>query len=421
MNIKRLIFVNFMILTLSSFLLFYAFKDRSEAKLNMIEVNDILQTIGQNWDTLGDKPLPDLNYDLEYVVLDNENNIVAATKSGLNTDINSAIINRDTIIDIEVNNTVLGKLIIYNDTNNIWQRYKSNLLTFTVAIMVFEAILCLLYGLYINKVIFHPFKKLRRFAKNVAEGKLDFPLEMDKGNKFGVFTESFDLMREELKKARESERNANRSKKELVAQLSHDIKTPVASIKAVTEIMSVKSQNEYEKKQLEVINTKADQINDLITNMFNATLEELQELKVTVTEQSSQIIEDLINEADYKKLVTITCANHCIVNIDTLRLSQVIDNIISNSYKYANTPIDVSITIERQYLVITFKDYGKGVTDDEVHLIFNKFYRGHNSIDKSGSGLGLYISKYLIEKMSGEIMCKNLSDGFAVIIKLLIL
>ena len=71
-----------------------------------------------------------------------------------------------------------------------------------------------------------PFRKLRRFARDVAAGNLDIPLEMDSYGSFGAFTESFGLMREELKKARENERAADQSKKELVASLSHDINTP---------------------------------------------------------------------------------------------------------------------------------------------------------------------------------------------------
>jgi signal transduction histidine kinase len=106
--------------------------------------------------------------------------------------------------------------------------------------------------------------------------------------------------------------------------------------------------------------------------------------------------------------------------MDELRLAQVIDNIISNSYKYAGTSINVSSRIAGQYLEIAFQDYGPGVSEDESPLLFNKFYRAENSKGKSGSGLGLYISKYLINKMSGEIDCDNTGDGFIMILKLLI-
>ena len=77
---------------------------------------------------------------------------------------------------------------------------------------------------------------MKDFAERIADGNLDIPLKMDRQNLFGAFTESFDIMRTELKKSRIAEANANESKKELVAKLSHDIKTPIASIKAASEV-----------------------------------------------------------------------------------------------------------------------------------------------------------------------------------------
>jgi signal transduction histidine kinase len=144
------------------------------------------------------------------------------------------------------------------------------------------------FYLYYERRILSPFRKLQRFAKDVAMGNLDIPLEMDKHGSFGAFSESFDLMREELKNARDSERAANRSKKELVASLSHDIKTPVASIKAATELMLVSANTDKEKQQLDKIREKAEQINGLITDMFHATLEELQALTVTASASTMQ-------------------------------------------------------------------------------------------------------------------------------------
>ena len=84
-----------------------------------------------------------------------------------------------------------------------------------------------------------PFNKLSSFASSVSKGNLDVPLNMDRHNYFGAFTESFDRMREELKQSSEREAAANRSKQELVAEISHDIKTPVATIKATCEVKKI--------------------------------------------------------------------------------------------------------------------------------------------------------------------------------------
>ncbi|MDF2567707.1 MAG: hypothetical protein K0R90_1163 [Oscillospiraceae bacterium] len=420
MNIKRVTILAIIILLVGISVIFYIFRYTYKVSIDTVAVNDIAQSLAEQWGNLDKSNLPCPQYGLDYVVIDNSGSLVGATKSGLNEDINAAISNRDTIVDIKLNDKVTGKLIIYNNTNELWEKYKNNLLVFSAATTIFIILFCVVYAAYLDKLIFRPFRKLRAFARHVAEGNLDVPLQMDRGNMFGAFTESFDLMREELSKAREGERIANQSKKELVASLSHDIKTPVASIKAVSEVMILKSDNEESKRQLEVINSKADQINTLITNMFNATLEELQELNVTVTEQPSGILYDLIRNADYDNRAAISHIPECIVLTDKLRLLQVVDNIISNSYKYADTPIGVMADIKGQYLQIEFKDYGSGVSSDEVALLFNKFYRAKNSAGKSGTGLGLYISKYLMNKMSGDIECKNVKSGFIVVLKILI-
>ncbi|WP_169911680.1 sensor histidine kinase [Clostridium oryzae] len=407
-------------LLISLSITFLAFRETPQSRLDMVDVNDISQTLAEQWDHLKTIDLPGSKYHMDYIVADNKGKMLRATRRGLNETINSAIQNRDTIVDITRSNQVLGKLIIYNNTNRLWKKYHDSQFGFFVVMVIFLSLLCISYALYLNRRVFRPFCKLQVFAQNVAQGKLDIPLEMDQDNLFGAFTESFDIMREELAKARENERLANQSKKELVASLSHDIKTPVASIEAVSEIMIIKSDNEETKRQLGVIYSKADQINTLITNMFNATLEELQELSVTITEFSSLELNNMIKNSDYNCRVNLSLIPECIVLADKLRLMQVIDNIISNSYKYAGTSISFSASINSKYLEIKFKDYGSGVEAEEIPLLFNKFYQARNAKGKSGTGLGLYISKFLIKKMSGDIDCKNEEDGFAVAIRILI-
>ncbi len=389
--------------------------------LDVVAVNDIKQSVIENWNTLNISA--DKKHGLDFTVLDMQNNIVAKTSENLNSDINSAISHCDTIVDIYNDNEYLGKLIIYNDyDDNLHENRKSLYLTCFTLISVFLFI-CIIFAVYIYISVFKPFNKLQLFAKNVAMGNLDVPLEMDKQNVFGAFTESFDIMRDELKSARLAEQVANKSKKELVAQLSHDIKTPVASIKVVSELLTAKVQNGKEItvndiQHFDTIGKKSDQINTLITNMFNATLEELQELKVDVSEQSSQNITDIICTTDYFSKVQAIDIPECLIYADLNRLTQVIDNIISNSYKYANTDIELKSSFDDDFLLIEFLDFGNGVSEDELPLLFNKFYRAKNSDGKSGTGLGLYISRYLMNKMHGEIMCENTQNGFKITIML---
>lgn len=293
-------------------------------------------------------------------------------------------------------------------------RRKSERLTFIflglLTAVVTASGLLLIY--YCEKSVLAPFRDLKRFAESVAMGNLDIPLKMDKRGSFGAFTESFDLMREELKKSRENERKASQSKKELVASLSHDIKTPAASIKAVTELMLAKSRDNEE--QLNTIIAKVDQIDLLITNMFQATLEELEQLTVIPEELPSTVLYEIIKNADYDNKVDTDVIPECVFSADKTRLQQIFDNIISNSYKYAGTEIQISAYFERDFLAVEVRDGGTGVASDDLPLIFSKFYRGANSAGKSGSGLGLYISKHLITKMGGDILCGQDDAGFVI-------
>ena len=270
----------------------------------------------------------------------------------------------------------------------------------------------------IHRSILAPFHRLEHFARRIAAGDLDIPLHMDRAGSFGAFTESFDLMRTELARAREAERQATQSKKELVASLSHDIKTPVASIKAVAELMSVTAAEEKDGQRLEIIRAKADQIDLLISNMFTATLEELQELPVTPTELPSTQLAEIIHNADYQQKAAAFTLPECLLIGDAVRLAQVMDNIFINSYKYADTGIELAARLEGHSLHISISDCGKGVLPEELPLLTQKFYRGENTAGQSGAGLGLYVSKYFMEKMSGELHCQNSPGGFSVLLTL---
>lgn len=284
--------------------------------------------------------------------------------------------------------------------------------------VVLEALLIGGYLIYLQKTIFNPFRSLKGFAARVASGDLDIPLPMDKHNAFGAFTESFDLMRDALKTAREQEAEANRSKKELIAKLSHDIKTPISSISAVTELMQATNTDDKILGQLSVIQGKADQIDRLVSDLFNATLEELQQLTVTVTEQNSGVLYSILAAADFQNKADIDDIPPCLLMLDPQRLQQVFDNIFSNAYKYGNEQIEVRSVLHQNRFEIAIYDYGSGVNEDDLPLLFEKFYRGKNAEGKSGAGLGLYISRYLLREMGGDITCKNTEKGFCVSVSL---
>ena len=382
-----------------------------------VAINEAIQSVQKDWNTMETHTN---QTDLEYVVLNMEGAVVFKTKEGLSESINAAIIHRDTVLDINVDNVIVGKVILYNDSAQIMQNRKRSAVIILLAAILVQGGICIGYTTYLNHTVIKPFHKLEGFAERVAGGNLDVPLEMDRHNLFGAFTESFDIMRAELKKARIAEAEANASKKELVAKLSHDIKTPVASIKAASEVAAVFTSDEKIKDNYAQIIRKADQINTLVTELFTATLEELQQLPVTPIDMESKELKTILENADYMHYAIIPDISDCLIYADRLRLQQVFDNIFVNSYKYANTKIDITLRRGDDSLAVVIEDYGGGVETEDLPILKEKFKRGSNAKNLDGAGLGLYISDYFMKEMQGQLMIENGENGLKVTVRILL-
>ncbi|MCL2527110.1 MAG: HAMP domain-containing histidine kinase [Defluviitaleaceae bacterium] len=368
-------------------------------EFDMLEVNRVVQNIEADWPAALAGDLPYSQAGITFLAAD----------SSLHTHIQ----NQDTIVPVFIDGDIAGFIIFINQQGDAIAREGTRLSAiFYVQVAALFAVAAL-FGLYQYKTILRPFRKLEGFAARVAAGDLDAPLAMDKQNRFGAFTESFDLMREELNWARENERLANISKKELVASLSHDIKTPVASIKVIAELFLAKH---GEVKEICTIINKADQIDLLVTNMFSATLEELTQLKVVPADVSTAQLAAEIQSADFKHKVRPFTLPECVLSIDILRFKQVVDNIIGNSYKYADTEIQVSGGFDSEEFVLTIRDFGPGVLEHEVGLLCEKFFRAENAANKSGTGLGLYLAAYFVAEMGGVLTVEN-RGGLCVVMR----
>lgn len=373
-------------------------------------VNEIVETVRACWGDLREESLPN---SADYTVVDGEGNVLYRKGKGAET-YGQAVANRDTVAEITLQGVSVGRVYIRNDTA---ERFAARRRPAAIALLCgicAQGIVCLVYAAYLLWAVFSPFKRLKGFAVRVAGGDLDMPLTMDRHNAFGAFTEAFDIMRAELRKAREAEAAANQSKKELVAKLSHDIKTPVASIKAVSELGRIRSASEKDRDNFAVIEDKADRIDMLVENLFQASLEELQQLSVVPSDHPSAMIKKLIERADYRSCAPPAPIPECLLRFDPLRLQQVFDNIVSNSYKYAETPLVVSFTLAGRLLRVRLEDFGGGVDPVELPLLKGKYNRGKNAAGKEGAGLGLYIADCLMRSMGGTLETENTDKGFAV-------
>lgn len=354
--------------------------------------------------------MPPENTEREYVILDINGNVIYDNRSNC-----SEVITVETAMQklypytyIIENNQITGSVVLTNSRKQ-FERLRTDIIAVYCVCGFLLIGAAAAFGAYIRKTILLPFARMKDFASYVAAGDLDRPLEMDKGNLFGAFSESFDIMREELKASRAREL-------ELIASLSHDLKTPVTGIKLTSELMAeVFSQNKGQEItvtedmiiKMNNIYKKADEIALLVGDLFASTLEDLGAFKIKCSDENSAVIAELVSEYDDRGLVRISEIPQVIVNMDKLRLSQVIGNILFNSYKYADTPIDISFRLDESFLEVSISDSGPGVPEDEIGLITNKFYRGKEHGDKEGSGLGLYIARILMDKMGGELSVRS--------------
>lgn len=276
---------------------------------------------------------------------------------------------------------------------------------------------------YIYFAVLMPFDKLKDFAKKIAQGDFDVPLRYERSNYFGDFTWAFDSMRKEITRARACEKEAVENNKTVIATLSHDIKTPIASLRAYAEGLEANMDRSAEKRQryISVIIQKCDEVARLTNDLFLHSVSDLDKLKISMEEfdicEFLRIAASEISADSYTVRLRLP-EEKIMVLADKNRMMQVCENLMNNAGKYAKSDMDLSVSAEAGSVLLSFRDYGCGMADEDVPFVFGKFYRGKNCGSEPGSGLGLYIVKYIIEKMNGEVLLYNHRDGLEVILHL---
>lgn len=386
----------------------------SDVSVDPVLFNDIAKPAEENFDHL--EELDTMNFSCDFLIFGTNGEILYQTEKTDLESLHEAISKNYPHKCIEKNGVLLGEVVLLDGIATQIDQMKHK--TFYVILGTVFALMIVMigYGIFVNRTIIVPFQNMKEFANEIASGNLNISLVRDKENMFGAFTESFDIMREELSAAREREISLKKREKEMIAGLSHDLKTPVTGIKLTSELLKVKVTDEYTRDKISSIYEKADQIATLVNDLFASTLDELGEIQVNLRGEESAVLNDIVIRYDDRELCSMGELPECILSIDRRRMEQIISNCITNSYKYANTRIEVSYHLTGGYLQMNIRDYGPGVLEDEIPLVTGKFYRGKTEevSMQDGSGLGLYISRTLLERMGGELLCSNAKPGFQV-------
>ncbi len=292
------------------------------------------------------------------------------------------------------------------------EKSRSMVLIYSGAALCFGLIV---FG-YVYFSVLRPFEKMKRYTDEIAKGNFDLPLNYERSNYFGDFTWSFDSMRREITKARRCEREAIENNKTVIATISHDIKTPIASIRAYAEGLEANLDQtpEIRAKYLSVLMRKCDEVSSLTNDLFLHSLADLDKLKIhqecfELSAFIKQAVDEITNDSSE---ITLELPEDKInVMADRNRLMQLCENLINNSRKYAGTKIMISVSKEDDNALIGFRDFGGGIPDEDMPFITDKFYRGRNCGRNQGSGLGLYIVKYICESSGGSLRLINCKEG----------
>lgn len=291
---------------------------------------------------------------------------------------------------------------------------------FAVLVVAVVAAICLIVAAsYFYFSIVRPFSKLQDFADSVASGDLDLPLEYERSNPFGRFAWAFDHMRSELKRARANELAAIEDNKSAIASLAHDLRTPIASIGTYSEALELDLfKSDAERRECaEVIQRKCADISRLVDDVLTHALANLDRITVECAiVPASPLLCQAVEEFGVIETRVIR-ADNAAIEADELRLRQAIENVLANASKYAPGSVVEAIgeVSDDGFYRIRLRDYGPGMSPEDIPFAFDRFYRGSNAKEIEGSGIGLFLVRHLIERMGGSVSLGNAHPGLEVV------
>lgn len=297
------------------------------------------------------------------------------------------------------------------------------------AVIVIIMILMRVIFLYYH--ISRPANDINKSSKAIIEGNYSVPVVKTRSNRvlaneIDELSYNFELMRDELIDRQNREEELKKQQKELISCISHDLKTPVSTIKACSEALrdGIASSEEKRTKYADTIVKKADVLTNMMNDLLDYSNAELKEL-VMVKEDCyfdqwfTNLSKELKIFASHEnvELEVDSSIPNILINMDEKRISEVLYNLVDNAVKYMDKAenkiiIKGSLDEEKKHVIISVKDNGRGISMTDIPYVFDKFYRAEKSrtMRIPGSGLGLAICKYIIEEHGGTISCSSKLD-----------
>jgi signal transduction histidine kinase len=282
------------------------------------------------------------------------------------------------------------------------------------------AILVFLFARVLSRDIIIPLKELNFATERIVQGDLCFEIKYNKNNELGKFCQTFDEMRKALKASIDRQAAYENSRKELIASISHDLRTPISTIKGYADGLQagIVKDSEMYNRYLSVIKSKTESLDRLIDDLFQFSQLELEKFPLQLRKHNSKtMLEELLAPILFElkdsnlKFTINGPIPEVTIYADVQRIGQVINNLIQNARQYAGSGVKVvfQASIEKESLLIAVIDSGPGIPIEDLPRIFDRFYRGEKSRNRlyGGIGLGLTICKYIIEEHGGRIWAES--------------
>ena len=302
--------------------------------------------------------------------------------------------------------------------NQILPQIRSIFVEMGVMLVLLLVMVSLVLSMWIYRAILRPLSKLQRATREIKNGNLDFELDITEQDEIGQLCQDFEEMRQRLKDSSEEKIQYDMENKELISNISHDLKTPITAIKGYCEgiIDGVASSPEKLEKYVRTIYNKANDMDRLIDELTFYSKIDTNKIPYTFTKLDigqyfSDCVEELTMELESQN-ITLNYYNYVepgtVIIADTEQLKRVVNNIVSNSVKYLDKRrglLVIRLKDVGDFVQVEIEDNGKGIAQKDLPYIFDRFYRADSSRNssKGGSGIGLSIVKKIIEDHGGKI------------------
>ena len=269
---------------------------------------------------------------------------------------------------------------------------------------------------YIRYSVLKPFNQIVEMPYELSKGHLKTELRENKNRFFGKFVWGLELLRQSLETSKRRELELEKDKKTMILSISHDIKTPLSTIKLYSKAIydNLYTSDEKKSEAAHLIEEKAAQIENFVAELISASTRDILDLQVSTGEFYLSELIERIRKTYCEKLkllktdFIIDKDEDILLKGDLDRLIEVFENIIENAIKYGDGKfVRISFSDEDYCKLITVTNSGTPVPSTDFIHMFESFWRGANAQNRSGSGLGLYICKEIMKKMDGDIFAES--------------